>query len=102
MNDEIELTQLTYGRAVFAMPVVDVVGGTLLLEHDIGVAFVEFAVELGVLLDWLELLDAIDFHWVLACLCKEGLSLGAKLADVGVHVLAVEHGVVVVSLNHGD
>ena len=82
------------------MPVVDIIIGSLLLDNDIRVTLIELAMELGVLLDWLELLDSVDLERVLARLLEEGLGLRLELVDVLIQVLSVESGVFVVCLNH--
>ena len=81
------------------MPVVDVVIGSLFLEHDIRVALVELSVELRVLLNRLELLNSVDLHGVLTRLGEEGFSLGTQLADVFLKVGSVERPIVV-CFNH--
>ena len=82
------------------MPVVNIIIGSLLLEHDIRVTLIELAMELSVLLDWLELLDSVDLERVLARLLEEGLGLGLELVDVFVQVLSVESGAFVFCLYH--
>jgi len=78
----------------------DIVVRALLLEHDIGVALVELAMELGVLLNRLELLDSVDLERVLTGLLKESRGLGLELVDVLIEVFSVETSAFVVSFNH--
>ena len=78
----------------------NVVGRAIPLKHNIRVTLVKLAMELGVYLDWLELLNAVDLHRILASLGEEGLSLSAHLGNVGGKVLSVEHTVVVICVNH--
>lgn len=82
------------------MPIVNVIVGSLLLEHDIGVALVKLSMELCVLLDWLELLDSVHFELFFTCLGKEGLSLFLQFTDVFLQIFAVQSSAFVVSFNH--
>ena len=82
------------------MPIMDIVVGALLLQHDVGITLVKLAVELSVLLNGLKLLDTIDLNRILTSLSEEGLSLGTHLADIFFEVLSIELAIVVVCFNH--
>ena len=90
----------TYSCRFLTVPVMNIVVSSLFLEHYIRVTLVELSVELGVLLDGLELLNSVDLHGILASLLKEGSSLRLKLIDVVVEVSSIEHTVLIVSFNH--
>ena len=78
----------------------DIIVGSLLLEHDVRVTLVELAMELGVLLDRFKLLDSVDLERILASLLEEGLGLFLQLADIFVEVFSVETSAFIVCFNH--
>ena len=90
----------TYRCGFLAVPVVNIIIGSLFLEHDIRVALIELAMEFRVLLNRLELLDSVDLERVLTRLIEEGLSLLLQLANVLIQVLTVETSVFVLCFNH--
>ena len=57
--------------------------------------------ELGVLLNGLELLDTVNLERFLTSLVKESLGLSLQLIDIFIKILTVESGIIVVlSFNH--
>ena len=84
------------------MPVMNIVVGSLFLEHDIGVTFVELSMELSLLLDRLELLNPVDLNRVFTSLFEESLSLRLHLSDILFGFFSVETVVFIVSFNHRD
>ena len=92
----------TYGCGLLSVPVVDVIAGFVLFEHDIRVTLVKLSMELLCLLDWIELLDSVDFERVLTRLGEECLSLVPELPHVVGEVFAVQLSIFVSCFNHGN
>ena len=82
---------LAYTCAVDSVPVVDVPGFLVELEDHVRISVVEFAMMVGWLSDWLELLDSVDFKVFGSCLSEECVGFGSARCNVCVTFVSVEN-----------
>ena len=82
---------IAYTCAVDSVPVVDVPGFLVELEDHVRISVVEFAMMVGWLSDWLELLDSVDFKVFGSCLSEECVGFGSACCNVCVTFVSVEN-----------